>query len=340
MSNSTRTRRIFQIDLEPTAGSRFQPTGFPDVDAAEFERVGDDGEWERAVVVESSQSMANHLEAAGWDDSAQQPVPAFEGLPYVRVLNGDVADADNSFLTSSRLESHRLASAYIKDALHPDGRFMTHYMADEFKLFERGRMSPGELAREVMKLDPLCVLHGVFFAEKEDLWPGQPRLARAISGFVEAIDVRPVVFGGLRRDEVWQSLADKPSVGAGQGYNHVPFHKTEYTAKQIVASLVLDVDLIRSYHLGDAATELLTAIAEWEIASLFEGGFRPRTACDLQIKGDNGIRDRDGESLASIPELEERIRKAIVSCGELLGDGQPLQVRWSKEQAGKGRTKR
>src|SRR6266540_4177913 len=101
MSVSAPHRQLFDIDLEPVVGSRFQPTGFPDLGPALFDRpVRTDGtvSWVPALIVESAQSMANRLEAVGWDEAAHRPVPALEGLPYVRV----VANDDGRYLTSSR----------------------------------------------------------------------------------------------------------------------------------------------------------------------------------------------------------------------------------------------
>ena len=53
--------------------------------------------------------MANWLEATTWDAATNDQVPELaSALPYVRVV-----DPDGDFLSSSRLEAHRLASAYI-----------------------------------------------------------------------------------------------------------------------------------------------------------------------------------------------------------------------------------
>src|SRR5690606_3377618 len=97
--------------LKPTAGSAIQPTGFPDLGAAEFERPDGKGGTENAILVESVQSLANHLEAVGWDSVEQRPVSALASLPYIAVQ-----DKESRFLTSSRCEPHRLAGAYIRQA--------------------------------------------------------------------------------------------------------------------------------------------------------------------------------------------------------------------------------
>ena len=103
-------RTVLEADLAPLAGSLFQPTGFPDLGAAEFERTPDDGAPEsgHALIVESAQSMANWLEGTTWDEARTDQVTELGALPYVRVVS-----PDGDFLSSSRLEAHRLASAYI-----------------------------------------------------------------------------------------------------------------------------------------------------------------------------------------------------------------------------------
>ena len=54
---------LFEVPLKVRQGHRFQPTGFPDLGAAEFDTP--EG---RALLVESAQSMANRLEAVCWDE--------------------------------------------------------------------------------------------------------------------------------------------------------------------------------------------------------------------------------------------------------------------------------
>src|SRR2546421_3867302 len=67
---STAERQLFDVPLQPSLGNRFQPTGFPDIGAADFERpvrLADGATtWLRCLLVESAQSMANRLEATAW----------------------------------------------------------------------------------------------------------------------------------------------------------------------------------------------------------------------------------------------------------------------------------
>src|SRR6266568_7327138 len=97
------SRLLIEADLEPVQGSRFQPTGFPDLGAAVFEtREG------TRLLVESAQSMANRLEGTLWDEAnGSLRIP---GLSYVKVVK------DDKYLTSSVTEAHRLNSPYILES--------------------------------------------------------------------------------------------------------------------------------------------------------------------------------------------------------------------------------
>lgn len=320
----TRNRQLWDVELEPVAGSRIQPAGFPDIGPATFKRpVKENGrvEWTDALLVESTQSMANHLEGTAWDPADNDQVGAFRGLPYVRVVN-----PDGEYITSSRIEAHRLASAFVKDS-DLDGKEMRDVIRERLQLADDKPWSLSTVARAVLELDPLCLVHGVFFAESAKVWPGQPKVQRALSGFVEAVDVEAAHAGGVKRDHVRHSLSEQTQGGTAEGYGTVPFHRTEYTAKQIIASFSLDQAQIRAYGLPDPANELLETIARWEIRALLEGGMRLRTACDLQPVDDQII-DRSGEPLPPFEELSSDVERLIGACKDHLGDGEPIEVVW------------
>ncbi len=323
------TRHLFDIDLVPVIGERFQPTGFPDIGAAQIQRPvrNDDGSLRLVdgLLVESAQSMANHLEGMAWDDGEAAPHPTLEGLPYVRV----VADDDGRYLTSSRTEAHRLASAFVKDSFS-DGIRMTQVIRDRLGLRVDTPLRRHDVARGVFRLDPLSLLHGVFFAEKAEVWPGQPKFARAVTGFIEAWEARPAVSGGVKRDAVRHS---KDATGAAtEGYGSIPFHRTEWTAERIIASFSVDGRLLASYGLGEDATRLLETIGLWEVRSLLEYGLRLRTACDLE-PAKTEILGRDGTPLPALDTLHDRVREGIAACGDLLEGAGSLEVRWNTERA-------
>lgn len=323
-------RSIFQVPLRPVAGTRFQPAGFPDLGAALFKRpsvINGTVTWEDALLVESAQSMANHLEATAWDRARNEPVSAVSGLPWIRVIHAD----DGEFLTSSRLEAHRLASAFVKDSTL-DGKDMRGEIRARLNLRDDRPMSPQEIARQVFALDPFCLIHGVFFAESAKVWPGQPRIARALTGCVEAYGVERAESGGVKRDMVRHSLGEGTSGGTAEGYGTVPYHRTEWTATAITAWFSMDRQQYEAYGLGEAAAELLEAISLWEIRSLLDLGLRLRTACDLApVSAD--VLDDVGTALPSLVALERRINALVPRCSDLTGGGGPIDVRWSPPKA-------
>ena len=99
LPNNNIRRLLFNVPVEPIQGTRFQPTGFPDLGAATYQAGNVD-----CLLVESAQSMANRLELQIWDEGKQELKDAFKGLPYIRVTK------DGNFLTSSIVEAHRINS--------------------------------------------------------------------------------------------------------------------------------------------------------------------------------------------------------------------------------------
>lgn len=306
----TTSRTVIEVALEPLIGSRFQPTGFPDLGAAEFT----DAKGGRRLLVESTQSMANRLEATTWDEASAGQVAELAGLPYVRILDGD-----GRFLSSSRLEAHRLASAYIMTGTI-GGVAGRDWVKDRLGLVAGRPLDYRAIARACFALDPLSLVHGVFFAQKP--WPWQPRIARAVTCFIEAGRVTPAVSGGVKRDGIVNEAKDGATA---EGYGMVPHHRVEYTADDITLYIAVDRAQLSSYGLPEPATALLEAIVDFEISSLLDGGLRLRTACDLQVVGIKGERpDRD--------EATARISKLAGECADELGT--VTDVTWT------GRTKK
>jgi CRISPR-associated protein Csb1 len=301
---NTPHRSVLTVTLQPLVGSRFQPTGFPDLGAAEFGPAG-----QRVLLVESAQSMANRLEATTWDDARADQVEPLAGLPYVRILDGD-----GQFLSSSRLEAHRLASAYIMQGT-VDGTGGESWLADRIGLRVGRPLDHRAVARTCFTLDPVSLVHGVFFARKA--WPWQPKIARAVTSFIEAYDVRPAVSGGVKRDGV---INEAKEGATAEGYGTVPHHRTEYTAERITGYFCVDHDQLRSYGLPEPATALLEALIDFEIGSLLDGGLRLRTACDLVVTEVDGQRPETAEAAA-------RIGKLVPECADLLGP--VVEVSWT-----------
>ena len=297
-------RTVLEAELKPLAGTLFQPTGFPDLGAAEF---GDN-----ALLVESAQSMANWLESATWDPAGNDQVPelAGVGVPHVRIV-----DPAGSFLSSSRLEAHRLASAYIMHGT-VGGTSGEKWLEGQLGLIKGHPLDYRAVARACFRLDPMSLVHGVFFARKN--WPWQPRISRAVTSFIEASGVKPAVSGGVKRDVVINEAKDGAT---SDGYGTVPHHRVEFTAEKITAYFTVDHAQLRSYGLSEPATGLLEALADFEIATLLDRGLRLRTRCDLVVCDVRGERPDAAESAA-------RIAKFAADCAEELGT--VTQVEWSE----------
>lgn len=239
------------------------------------------------------------------------------GLPYVRVESAATGD----FLTSSRLEAHRLASPYVHAATL-GGKPMFGEISTRLGLVRDTPHDRRRMAAAVAALDPFCLVHGVFFSHKD--WWGQPKFPRAVSGVIEAHDVERAISGGRKADRVRLDLEGEGTAATREGYGSVPFPRTEWTAKDIKASFVVDVELLRSYGLPQPVPELLETLALWEIRRLLDGGLRLRTACDLELDG-----PIVGE-LAALNQLDARLAELIPQCRELFGAGEPLTVEYSR----------
>lgn len=295
------SRTVIQADLAPLAGSLIQPTGFPDLGAAEF----GDGK----LLVESAQSMANWLEATTWDAAAAGPPAELAALPYVRVVS-----PDGEFLTSSRVEAHRLASAYVMDGT-VDGTEGRDWLLGQLGLVKGKPLDYRAVARTCFRLDPVSLVHGVFFAQQK--WPWQPKVARALTSFIEASGVKPAVSGGVKRDSV---INEAEQGATAKGYGSVPHHRVEYTARTITAYFTVDHAQFRSYGLSEPATALLEALADFEVGTLLDRGLRLRTRCDLVVGEVRGDRP-------DAAEAARRIAKFAADCpGEL---GPVTTVTWS-----------
>ena len=261
---STSPRLLIEAKLTPLQSARFQPTGFPDLGPAQYK--GPDGE--EMLLVESAQSVANRLEAVCWDDISDDWVAPLRGLPVIKVLNNDGRP-----LTNSVLESHRINSPYI---LESADKTVFNILKEELAGMEAGAVDLRKLARVLMHYDTNALLHGVFLAKKE-LAGGRLRLPRALSGFIEASDVKLVASGGVKNDRV------NPSGDTGKGFGNVPFAREEFVSPNIMAYFNLDLAQIRAYRLGDDAERLLVALALFKIRRFLDEGLRLRTACDLEV---------------------------------------------------------
>ena len=104
-------RILIEVALKPVAGTRIQPTGFPDLGPAVYDAPDGKEGTIPTLLVESAQSMANRLEAMCWDEANEDIAAELKGLPFVKVTLAGVGDGSDT--TNSLLEFHRLNSPYI-----------------------------------------------------------------------------------------------------------------------------------------------------------------------------------------------------------------------------------
>ncbi len=287
-----------EAELKPLQGSRFQPTGFPDLGAAVYDAPDSNGQATQIVLVESAQSMANRLEAVCWDDAENRIVPELDGMPYVHVDLWKGVDTTNSII-----EPHRLNSPYILES--DDTRVLDMLKK---RLAGRDQVDIRKLTRVLAEFDTNSLIHGVFLA-KRDLSGGRYRLPRALSAFIEACGVQRAESGGVKNDPV------NPSGNTNQGFGNVPFHRTEYTAERIIAYFNLDLAQIRAYGLGESAERFLITLALWKVRRFLAVGLRLRTACDLDVVGDLEVtRPKDTFAIPSETELATDLPALIQAC--------------------------
>ena len=306
-------RLLLEARLRPIQGTRFQPTGFPNLGHAVYESPNGTGQ---TVLVESAQSMANRLETVCWDEVQDDWMEPLRGLPVIQVL-----DKDGKHLTNSLIEAHRLNSPYI---LEGKDKSVLEMLKKRLANLEQGRVDLRELAKVLLEFDTNALLHGVFLAKKE-LAGGRLRLPRSLSAFVEAEGAKRAVSGGVKNDSV------DPKGDTARGFGNVPFARDEWTASRITAYFNLDLRQIRAYGLGDRVERLLVLLALFKVQKFLAEGLRFRTACDLDVV-DVVVTQPSGFSLPELAAIEAEIPGLVEKIGAagLFGDTRVLTVTYQK----------
>lgn len=279
---ATVPRLLLRAKLKPLQGTRFQATRFPEIDAAQYE--GPDGT--PTLLVESAQSIANRLEAVCWDKVADDWVAPLKGLSVIKVK-----DRKGDPLTNSVLEAHRINSEYI--ARSADFK----PIADAINYRKDSRFSVrDQLVPVLLKYDVNSLLHGVFLEEIA----GVIRLPRALSGFIEATNVKVASSGGVK-------IGLEASLKDGEG--NVIYPRDEFVSPEIAAYFNLDLAQLCGYGFRQPVFDLLVALALYKIRAFLDTGLRLRTACDLEcerleVQRPNGFQVPTLEVLAqALPDL-------------------------------------
>jgi len=332
------SRLLVEAELKVAmgGGGRFQPTGFPDLGPALY-RGADGGDW---LLVESSQSMANRMERVCWvdGDGETDRVGRYNddctGIPYVRAV-----DADNRALTASTLEAHRLASPYIWETQPGTNlnKVLPEHLKDLFELRENRLVPWKKVAEGLLKVDPACLLHGIWFNDAS-FAGGKVRITRALSGYIEAQSPAPANFGFQKRDPVSDRTDKEAGQSAAEGYGSVIGPKQHFTSPEVKAYFQLDLERLRSYGLSKPQVHALAAWAIYKIRRVLtasrDGIADLRTECKFEvgnlvvktIHNDNGTKND-----FTLPELGDDLKAAFSS----LKSSSVLEVRWVPNIEGK-----
>lgn len=304
------SRLLLKVALQPLQGTRFQPTGFPDLGAAQYD--GPDGS--KILLVESAQSMANRLEAVCWDTVADEWVPPLKGLPVVKVK-----DKAGKPLTNSVLEAHRLNSIYIKRA---QGGKLHLQLVSEIRPEDNRPLQINRVAQSLLKYDANSLIHGTFLETID----GRARIPRVLTSFIEAEDAKTAASGGVKNDRVDptgtikmpEPLKGVDTRGDEGRQGNVPFHREEFTGK-ITAFFNLDLALIRGFGLGADVEKLLVGLALYKIQKFLRDGLRLRTACDLEIPEGRKLevqRPKEGFTVPALADLEKELPGLIKAASK------------------------
>ncbi len=284
---------VLTATLEPIAGYRFQPAGFPEIGHVIYKAPRKDGSTENVCIVDSAASMANHLESVcqrGPHDL--DLVDELQGMPHIRCVTGEEKDGKlppdkREVVVTSLTEAHRLASSYFLNGFSLDKEGAKAEKKVEEDLVSRfGIVLPRSskahppsdrwwsVFETIFEIDPNSLVHGVLFPQ----W--QIKIPRALTAHLEAFGAGRVDRSGVKFDRLGKTTSGQPI-----------FAVDDAIAKSIRATFVLDVSLIRSFGrmrgekqlgLSVEKQEFLVALVLWKIRRLIEAPFRFRSGCHLR----------------------------------------------------------
>jgi hypothetical protein len=193
-----------------------------------------------------------------------------------------------------------------------------------------------KVAAGLIKVDPGCLLHGIWFSE---LSGGKVRLTRSLSGYIEARDPSTANFGFQKRDGVSDRTDKDSGQTAAEGFGSVIGPKQHFTSAEVKAYFQIDIERLRTYGLPKEQVQALVAWAIYKIRRVLvasrDGVADLRTECKFEaikviaqtVHQDTGKKDE-----FALPEIGEDLKKAFEGLKSASG---PLKVRWIPKIEGK-----
>lgn len=277
----------------------FVPAGFVDVGHSV---VRDASTGKNLVIVDSVQSIANHLEAT----LIAQPghvIAGLEGLPYVRLT---ITDPNGRCRTTSSLElPHRLAS----------GWFCRAKELDSFQEELRQRILDEGIAAATFRYCPNSLLHGVFYSQLEGLNPNIAKTARLLTAEVVAFGAQSVADGGVAKDPLFPSgdafdvaaLVGKKATAAEVGAGFIPYRHQAFIAERIELAVYLAEGRISRLQVPDPAKEVLRLLARFKLAQMLAEPIDLRAHCIFQA-------ETIPEELGDLDGLLSQLAQALEQC--------------------------
>jgi CRISPR-associated protein Csb1 len=305
---------------------RFQPAGFPEVGHVIYPAPRKDGRPENVCIIDSPASMANHLESVCCQSPTDPTLHSdLTGLPYVVCVTDRNSDGKRDRVVCTTLtEGHRIASDYfldgLLDAVWHDGRkdgkkkIEGYWEGEVFRSRLRKEFGIQEVEKDkryflypdnwwtiystIFGYDPNSLLHGVLFAKE------QIKISRILTAHLEAIGAARVGRSGVKFDRLGKTTSGQPI-----------FAVDEETAKEIRATFIVDLALLRSYGRGElgltmAQKRLLLTLAIWKIGRLLDSPFRYRTQCHLKRESVSIVAGE--KTVDALPDVD--IKKSIKDC--------------------------
>lgn len=332
---------VLTATLEPIVGDRFQPAGFPEIGHVIYKAPRKGGSTENVCIVDSTASMANHLETVCQRGAHDLDlVDDLIGMPYIRCVtnttDGKEPTNNREVVVTSLTEGHRIASSYFIEGavLSGDAKATRKNKGgkDEPLTLERdliekfGIVLPGSskahpppdkwwnVFKTIFEVDPNSLVHGVLFPQ----W--QIKIPRALTAHLEAFGAGRVDRSGVKFDRLGKTTSGQPI-----------FAVDDVTAESIRATFVLDVSLIRSFgrNKGDSTLglshkqqEFLVALALWKVQRLLESPFRFRSGCHLHQTA--------LKSYEQDVEIDVNIKGALSAAG--FGEQRITDVFWPRDE--------
>lgn len=288
------------IRLKPLLPT-FVPAGFVDVGTSV---VRDATSGENLVIVDSVQSVANHLEATLVAEPGQA-IAGLEAMPYVRLTITDPAGRTRS--TSSLELPHRLASGWLCKA--KDLKAFQEALAKD--ILDNG------IATATFRRCPNSLLHGVFYSQLAGLDPNVAKTPRLLSAEVVARGAQSVTDGGVAKDPLFPSgdgfdvegLVGAKAKAAEVGAGYIPYRHQAFIAREIELSVYLAEGRISRLPLPEPARDVLRLLARTKLAMWLAEPLDLRAHCIFQVETGDAIPEGLQDPAQLLADLQARLQE-------------------------------